>query len=309
MRTFNSDTSTTNEDFISSILNSGLHRTPSEVAKKNTFTQTSYGGNISYNGRGLHLGANGVGFKFSTPIVKNPLPYNQYSVSGTEWYNYSVDYSYTYKNMHLFGEAAMDKNNSKAFLTGLLMSLDQRVDASLVYRNIDKQYQALYGNAFTESTFPTNENGLLCMEFKCKALLLIYASMLTADIFRFPYLRYRVDAPSSKGSEYLLQVTYRPNKQVEVYTRYRNRKQSDQFIGPRICLHEKVVVRPKAKLEHTQFSYKVTRELTLRNRVELVWFDALQEERSEQGFLTYFDASYKPFSTAAYALKCKVAIF
>ncbi len=62
--------------------------------------------------------------------------------------------------MHVFGEAAIDKNRSKAFIGGLLASLDKTVDASVVYRNIEKSYQALYGNAFTESTYPTNEKGL-----------------------------------------------------------------------------------------------------------------------------------------------------
>ncbi len=59
---FNQDTTQTNEDFISSVLSSGYHRTPNEILKKNTITQTSFGGNISYNKKALHLGLNGVAF-------------------------------------------------------------------------------------------------------------------------------------------------------------------------------------------------------------------------------------------------------
>jgi hypothetical protein len=288
---FNSDTSTTSEDFISSILNSGLHRTPSEIGKKNTFQQTSFGGNVQYNTNGFHVGVNGVGFKFSAPLIRNPQPYNRFAISGDKWYNYSVDYSYTYRNMHLFGEAAMDKNNAKAFVNGLLLSLDQKVDASLVYRNIEKSYQSLYGNAFTEQTFPTNEKGLYAgISIKPYYFLRVDAY---ADIFRFPYLRYRVDAPSN-GTEYLLQVTYKPNKQVEVYTRFRNENKAINLSGLNLPTRE-TVVRPRQNWR-TQFSYKVNRELTLRNRVELIWFDAQQKERTEEGFLTYIDGSYKPFS-------------
>ena len=73
----------------------------------------------------------------------------------------------------------------------------------MVYRNIEKTYQALYGNAFTESTFPTNEKGLFTgISIKPAAFLKLDAY---ADIFSFPWLRYRVDAPSN-GSEYLLQT-------------------------------------------------------------------------------------------------------
>jgi hypothetical protein len=37
--------------------------------------------------------------------------------------------------------------------------------------------------------------------------------------------------------------------------------------------------------------------VTFRNRVELVWYDAQQKDRSQQGFLTYFDVGYQPANT------------
>ncbi len=288
--TFNSDTSTTNEDFVSSILNNGFHRTPTEVGKKNTFTQTAVGGNVSYNTSALHLGVNGIGYRFSTPLVRNVLPYNQFAIQGKEWYNYSFDYSYTYKNMHLFGEAAMDKKQSKAFIGGMMVNLDQRVDASLVYRNIDKSYQALNGNAFTESTFPTNEKGLYA-GLSVKPYYWLRVDAYT-DMFSFPWLRYRVDAPTT-GSEYLFQVTYRPNKIVEVYTRFRNENKAINLSGLDLPTRE-TLIRPRQNWR-TQISYKPNRELTLRNRVEIIWFDQQVESQKQNGFLTYFDVGYKPF--------------
>lgn len=288
--TFNSDTSLTNEDFVSSILNSGYHRTPTEAGKKNTFTQTTVGGNVQYNSTRLHLGLNGVGYKFSTPLVRNAQLYNQYAIQGEDWYNYSVDYSYTYRNMHIFGEAAMDKRNAKALVSGVMVNLDQRVDASLVYRNIQKEYQSMYGNAFTESTFPTNENGLYAgLSVKPYYWLRVDAY---ADMFRFPWLRFRTDAPSS-GTDYLLQVTYRPNKIVEVYTRYRNESKAINLSGLDLPTRE-VVNRPRQNWR-TQVSYKPNRELTLRSRVEMVWYDAQVKERKQDGYLTYFDVGYRPF--------------
>lgn len=290
--TFHTDTSLTNEDFISSILNSGYHRTPSEISKKNTITQTSFGGNVSYRDTRLHVGLNGVAFKFSAPLVRDIQPYNQYAIQGSEWYNYSIDYSYTYRNIHFFGEAAMDKTGSKALVSGLLASLDPKVDASMVYRNIEKSYQTLYGNAFTEGTFPTNEKGLYTgLSLKPNAALKIDAY---ADIFSFPWLRYRVDAPT-KGTEYLLQVTYRPNKQVEAYTRYRNENKAINLSGLNLATRQPFM-RPRQNWR-TQISYQLDRDVTLRNRVEIVWYDPHEKDRSQQGFLTYFDVAYKPMGT------------
>jgi hypothetical protein len=285
----NVDTTLTNEDFVSSILTSGFHRTPNEINKKHTTKQTSFGGNISYNRTGFHLGVNAVAFKFSEPIQRDIQPYNQFAIQGDNWHNYSVDYSFTYRNMHFFGEAAMDKSQSKAFVNGMMISLDKHIDASMVYRNIEKSYQSLYGNAFTESTFPTNEKGLFT-GITIRPVSFIKVDMY-ADVFSFPWLRFRVDAPS-KGSDYFVQLTYRPNKQVEVYSRYRNESKAINLSG--LALPARETVNSPRRNWRTQVSYKIDRELTLRNRVEVLWFDPQAKERSEQGFLTYFDASYKP---------------
>lgn len=287
---FQSDTLTNTDDFVSSILTTGYHRTASELAKKNTIEQTAFGGNISYNTIGFHLGLNAVNYSFSSPLIRDIQPYNQYAIQGKSWRNYSFDYGYTYKNLHLFGEAAIDKNNSKAFVSGLIISLDSKVDGSLVYRNIEKKYQALYANAFTESTYPTNEKGLYAgLGIKLSNTVRLDAY---ADVFSFPWLRYRVDGPS-QGSDYFLQLTYRPNKLVEVYTRFKNENKAINISGLNLPTRQ-FFNRPKQNWR-TNISYKLNREITLRNRVEVVWYDKKEKERSEQGYLTYFDIGYRPF--------------
>lgn len=288
---FNTDTSQTNDDYVSSILNSGYHRTPAEVAKKNALTQTTVGGTISYSKNNVHVGVNGIGFKFSAPLMRNIFPYNQYAIGGNDWFNYSVDYGYTYQNFHFFGEAAMDKNSSKAIVTGLLASLDAKVDASVVYRNIEKSYETLYGNAFTESTLPTNEKGLFTgISLKPTPFFKIDAY---ADVFSFPWLRYRVDAPT-RGSEYLLQVSYIPGKQLEVYSRFKNENKAINLAGTGLATRP-VYARPKESWR-TQVSYKISRQFTYSQRVEILWFDPHEKERSEQGFLVYVDGNYKPLN-------------
>lgn len=285
------DTFQTNTDYISSILNSGYHRTITEVAKKNAITQSSFGGNVSYTKNSLHIGVNAVAFRFSIPLVRNILPYNQFAIQGIQWSNYSVDYSYTFRNFHFFGEAAMDKNNSKAFVGGILASLDEKVDMSVVYRNIEKSYQSLYGNAFTESTTPTNEKGLFTgISFRPASFLKINAY---ADVFSFPWLRYRVDAPS-RGVDYLFQVSYKPNKQIEVYSRFKNENKAINLAGLDLATRQ-VYIRPKESWR-TQLSYQVSRQFTYNQRLEVLWFDPHEKNRSQQGFLIYIDGRLKPFT-------------
>lgn len=285
---FVADTSQTQDDFISSLQTSGYHRTASEIADKAIQQQMAFGGNISYNRNKFHLGLNTVQYKFKYPIKKSADPYNIYALSGKNWGNYSIDYSFTRNNFHFFGEAAIANAGYKAFINGLLISTASSVDMSFLYRNISKDYQALYTTAFTENTYPTNEKGFYTgLSIHPGNIWRIDAY---ADFFRFPWLRFRVDAPSN-GTDYLIQLTYKPNKVLEIYSRYRseskaiNNNPGQQILSP-------VVVQPKQNWR-TQFLYKINSSFTVRSRVEMLWFNR-QSDQPEEGFLTYFDFLYKP---------------
>ena len=286
---FVADTSQSRDDFVSSLQTSGYHRTKSETDDKAIQRQLTFGGNFSYLQKRLHLGINAVQYKFKFPLVKSADPYNKYALSGSSFGNYSFDYSYTFRNMHFFGEAAFTSSFSKAFVNGLLISASSRVDLSLLYRNISKSYQSLYTYAFTEGTYPTNEKGLYAgISIRPGSAWRIDAY---ADFYKFPWLRYRVDAPST-GSDYLIQLNYKPNKQLEIYTRYHAESKAINSNPAQLTLSP-VIQQPK-KNWRTQVSYKINTAVSIRSRAEIVWFDK-SGAAEEQGFLIYFDFIYKPF--------------
>ena len=277
-----------NEEFISSFLNSGYHRTESEIADRNKLDQLAFGGNVSYKNSIWHVGLNAINFKFSSPIQKRQEPYNLYAISGKDWSNYSVDYSYTYRNLHFFGEAAVDKNFDKAFLNGLLISVDPRVDLSFLHRKIDATYQAINGNAFTENTYPTNENG-----FFAGITIRPFAAWRFdgyADIYKFPWLKYLVDGPST-GKDFLAQLTYTPNKQLEIYTRFRSESKQSNQPNNNTSLNY-LVFLPRQNWR-TQVNYIINRSFTVRSRIELLWYDK-KGSNAEKGFLGFTDIIYKP---------------
>ena len=291
---FVADTSQNQDDFVSSLQTSGYHRTKSETDDKGIQRQLAFGGNISYRVKRLHIGINGIHYKFKLPLIKDADPYNKYALSGNSFGNFSFDYSYTFKNSHFFGEAAFTSNFDKAFINGLIISASSRVDLSLLYRNISKSYQSLYTSAFTENTYPTNENGLYAgVSIRPHDFWRIDAY---GDFYKFPWLRYRVDAPTA-GSDYLVQLSYKPNKQLEIYTRYHAESKAIN-VNPGQLTLSPVMQQPK-KNWRTQVSYKINSAITLRNRTELIWFDK-KGIAAEEGFLVYFDFIYKamlkPFS-------------
>ncbi len=285
---FVADTSLFNDDYVSSIQTSGFHRTKSEVVDKGVQKQLAYGGSISYNIKNIHIGINSIQYNFKLPLKKSTEPYNLYSLSGKAFGNNSIDYSYTYKNLHFFGEAAFTNNFNKAFINGLLVSASAIADISFVYRNLSPKYQSLNTNAFTESSTPTNEKGFFTginLRPSNEITLTAYA-----DFYKFPWLKYRVDAPTI-GSDYLIQITYKPSKTIEIYSRFRSESKAINY-NPSELTTNPIIPQPRQNWR-TQLSYKINPSITLRNRLELVWFNN-KAINKETGTLFYADLVYKP---------------
>lgn len=282
------DTNRIEDDFITSLQISGFHRTKSEVDDKGVQRQLAIGGNVSYQVKNLHVGVNAIQYLFKYPLQKQAEPYNLYALSGKSFGNYSTDYSYTYKNLHFFGEAAITDNQYPGFINGLLISTSSNVDMSFVYRNISKGYQSLYTNAFTENTSPTNEKGLFSgITIKPTDAWRVDAYV---DIYKFSWLKYRVNAPTT-GSDYFAQLTYKPNKSLEIYSRFKFEKKSINYNPDNLTLSP-VISQPRNNWR-TQFSYKLTSSFTIRSRTESVWFDK-NGKAKEKGFLMYADFLYNP---------------
>lgn len=284
----NVDTSFFQDDYISSLQTSGFHRTKNELEDKGAQRQTAFGGNASLQLGRLHLGVNAIHYDFLKPISKDPLPYNLYALKGKAFGNYSTDYSFTFRNLHFFGEAAVSEKKYPAFINGLLVSVAQNVDMSFLYRNISKGYQSLYSSAFTESTYPSNEKGFytgIAIKATEKWRLDAYA-----DIYKFPWLRFRTNAPTY-GKDYVAQITYKPNRILEVYSRYKNESKAINYNPDDVTL-QSPINQPRQGWR-TQLSFSASKTFTFRSRVELVWYDK-RDRAAENGILLYTDFIYKP---------------
>ncbi len=276
------------ENMISSFETSGYHRTEAENADRNSLRQTDAGANIRFSNHNVQLGINVIQYYFSHSIQKQDRPYNLYALQGKSWHNYSVDYSYTFRNFHLFGEIAADKNFNKAMVNGLLVSLHASAEAAIVYRNISKAYQSLYSDAFTENANPSNENGLYTgISIRPFAGWRVDAY---ADVYRFPWLKYRVDAPGF-GSGFFIQFFYQPGKTWNFYTRFKN--ESKQADKPEANAATYQLALVPAQDWRTEYTIHLAKEIVIRNRVEIVWYNK-RAEGHEQGFLGLVDFFYHP---------------
>ena len=280
---------TQNREFVSSFITSGYHRTQNENIDRNNIRQLSIGGNLLYKGRNWHIGVNGVMYQFSLPVQKRNEPYNLFAISGKIWRNFSVDYGCTYRNLHLFGEAAVDKNFDRAFVNGLLISVNPRVDVAILQRTISRAYQPVYANAFTENSNPVNESGMYA-GLSIRPPFMGWRVDLYADFYKFPWIKYLVDAPSS-GKDFLVQLSYMPNKHLEIFSRFRSEaKQVNQPGNSSVTNHLAYTRRQGFR---TQLNYELSQSVTLRSRIELVLYDRNKPDE-QNGFLTFCDLFYRP---------------
>jgi hypothetical protein len=285
---FSGNLQTDSIDHFTSFGTSGYYRTKNEVADRYKLSDFSFGGNVSYQSGSLKLSANAVVHRFSRPMQKRDEPYNLFAFTGKQALNVSVDYSYTYNNMHLFGEAAIDKNLNKAFLQGAQISLDPKIDVSILYRNLSQKYSSLFGNAFTENTLPGNEKGL----YAGIIIRPVYRWQLAAyaDFYEAPFLKYRVNG-GSRGFDYLAQLSYHPNKHAELYLRYRTENKQLNESGTQSIIN--VPVEKPRKNLRLHYGTQINETIFLKGRTEIIWYDKMGK-KGEEGFLTYVEASHQP---------------
>ena len=285
---------------ISSFITSGLHRNAKELAERNNIMQQSAGCNVSYERAGWHLGGNIIQYQFSDPVLKRQEPYNLFSFRGDRWLAFSLDYDYTFRNLHLFGEVAADKWLNKAIINGLLLSLDRKLDMSILVRHLEPGFQPFNASAFTEGTLPSNESGIFIgLAFRPLPRLKLDAY---ADAFRFPWLKSRADAPSL-GQEYQVQLSYQPRKTIELATRFRSKALQTNNSGDDEPFH---TLTPVRKITwRTHLAWQPGPEWQVSQRVELVWF---RSQVREQGYLLYADLRYSP-AKRPYAVAGRVQVF
>jgi len=142
--------------------------------------------------------------------------------------------------------------------------------------------------AFGESSNSTNEEGLymgmVSTPFN-KITLSAYA-----DLFRYKWLRYRVDAPSS-GQEYSAQLVYNISRRGDLIFGFR------QLINPMnySIINDKMNVIGDSKRNYfrMQLNYQALVWLKLQSRVEITKRNA-PDKNQETGYLIYQGFQVKP---------------
>ncbi|MFZ9699635.1 MAG: hypothetical protein ACO3AF_01005 [Flavobacteriales bacterium] len=273
---------------VSSFLLSGMHRTVSELAKKNTIDETVLGGNLTFRGKTFKVGATAVHTQFSTPFSPSDQLYNKYRFAGDRLTNIGMDYDWLVRKLHVFGEFSMSDNGGLAMLHGMQISLHSNLNFSALYRNFSKEYQNLKSNAVSDRFGTQNEEGLY-VGFEASPFKKVKVQGYV-DLFAYPWVRSNIAYPS-KGYEYLVQASFIPNRNFEMYVRFRHQNRPENATGIETGPAE--VIHFQRNNYRWNATVRVSKELQLRNRLE--WVTVSRPDKPfEMGFMVYQDVIYKP---------------
>ncbi len=292
------DTETT----VTAFQEGGYHRTPREVANKKAVFQQHFGGNITFRKEYLQVGITAVHMRLDGRLSPNTQEYSQFRFAGTENTTMGVDYAWRIRNFFLFGETAMSANGGVATLNGVNIIMNPRLSFNLTQRYYARDFQPISSIAFGEGSGAENESGVyLGVEFKPFKRWKVNAFY---DQFKFPWLRYQVDGPSS-GSDFFAQAEFQPNSRTNVYFRYRYRLK--QINANDITEGVRPLVDNPRESFRFNFIHRPVRNIKLQSRVELSSFKEGNEPLSS-GYMLFQDISYS-FSKLPMTITARYALF
>ncbi len=290
------------EAYVSSILNTGFHRTPSELKTKNTIRQMIAGANLSYKGDWYHLGLTLAGMQLSDSLAGNPGMYNYHGLKGDKSLNAGLDYMIYRGIFTAFGETSMSHNFSLATLNGVSVNMIPEVSINVLHRHFEPGYTAVFSAPFSESGKSNNESGFYfgTTIYPIKRWRLDFY----ADMWKFPWLRHGVNAPSY-GKEYLAQLSFHPTRYIDMSLRFKHQaKQRNNSDLPDN-------IRQLADYSKTRLRYHLALNpghgFTLKTRLEFSRYQ-FAEKDPEKGFIFYQDINYK-FTQIPLQLSSRFAVF
>ncbi|MDR2680478.1 MAG: helix-hairpin-helix domain-containing protein [Tannerella sp.] len=277
---------TAGENTISSFKTDGIHRTKGDLEKKHNITVQTAGGNIRYISPQLLVGITALTSSFGGASVDpNPMPYNKFYFRGKRNTNASIDYKWQHGKITFYGETAFSQNGAAATLNALQWSAPSGIRTLILHRYYDRRYQALYGNAFSQSSTVQNEEGVyISMQW---APIPYWRFSGYTDFFRFPWIKYGIDAPSS-GREYMLQADFSRIKNTTVSARYRFRQREKN-----VTEEHEVSIKPSDRHRlRLQIIHKSSDLMTFRTTIEGNAYDE-NVSAAERGWVVSQNAGWK----------------
>ncbi|MCK3682700.1 helix-hairpin-helix domain-containing protein [Maribellus sp. YY47] len=294
----NLDTDQNGEPVFTSLQTSGYHRTPSEIDDEKSVRYRNAGLVFSRTYSKLKLGSIFIYQDFDRAFYPGDQLYNRYKFNGTTNYTGGIDYLLSTGKYQLLGEAAVSKSGGKAFLQGIVAHLNDRLNLAAQFRSFDKNYQALWGQAISESSTVANETGFYLGARFLPAKFVTLSAY--SDLYRSPWISYTTAGPSS-GHDIFAQADFILSQKLKGYLRIKSETKDQKNKAEKLYVNLPEHTR-RIRL-HTE--YFITDNWRWSSRFEHSSFNGVSKEH---GILIFQDVLYKP-QGAPLSLSGRIAYF
>ena len=273
------------ERSFTSFQNSGYHRKLSEIEDKDAVLEKVTGGDVTFNLNRLKIGISGIRYSYGAKRLHDTTANNIHDFRGRENMNLGVHYQFQFGKFYFFGEESAAAGESFAFLNGVRGNIAKGVSLSLLHRYYQPEYTAVYSGAFSENSSAQNEEGWY-LGLKTELVSDLTARMYV-DVYRFPWLRFSVDAPSC-GYEYLVDLNYSIGDKGRLSARLKNGMKGKNFT------HKTSFINPvydeNKQSYRLHLNYKISERFLLRNRISMSRY--VQKKVNDRGWMVFQDLRY-----------------
>ena len=320
------DTLESEAEFVSSLQETGYHRTIGELQDRHAIRQQVVGGHLAYAIAHFEVGYTAHHTWLSVPLQLKPSHYNQFYFQGQQLTEQGIDFKYVKGKFAIFGEGAMSYNpgvkvvepvetptqsqtalrqaQGPAFagLVGLTVKPAGYLNFTIMYRDYGKTYQNLMSNAFGEGSRNQGQRGIY---LGVEAAPAPYWSILAyADQFQFTWLTSQVNAPS-RGHDYYLRVSHSFNRRTNAYLQFRSKTKMKNSTDGQVFSHYPVFYTKNSV--RFNINYQIGWDIHCSNKAEYAHYRN-EDGSNEHGYFLCQDIAYKP-ENKPYSLTFRYAIF
>jgi len=273
------------KQYFTSIQETGYHRTENEIGNENSLFEKTAGINLSKENNWLKTSITWHKTIFNSSFEGNQRMDTQFLPTGKAHDVISADLSLYLNQTGIFGEFSIARNKAKAWFLGTNHVMPFNTSLSLLYRNYEKGYLSFHGNAFGENSSNRNEKGFYVgIENRSVSNLRIN---VYADFFKFPWMTYYTDAPSS-GNEKAIYAEYTLEKIICSFKHKFETKEKSILMEE--TDHTTSLVPYTKKSTRVQLRYLISDNIQFTDRIETNRYDI--NKNTEQGYLMYHDVKY-----------------
>ncbi len=283
------ETDTLEQPVVTTIQETGMHRTINELLDKDAINIQAYGGHLRFRHRFIELGATAYHSLLNKPVLADDAPYKMFSFNGKEETHVGIDFNVVLNKVNFLGEVSATQTGGRALIAGVNTGFTDRFLFNITYHNYSKKYHNFYAYPFGATQNGSNEEGVY---FGFLAMLSKSFSLSGyVDYYRFPWLRFQADFPSY-GKDFLFQLNYTPSRRATMYLKYRHKLKQENFNGA----YDFIARTDNIRQDNLRFnvSWNLSHSFILKNRLEYVVYHSPETGHAETGYLLYQDVLYRP---------------